>query len=62
MLRLAIEYVRAHLKAEKIDLGVFANNEPAKKCYEAVGFREYSRRNCEMPIGTWECIDMDYSL
>jgi len=59
MLRLGIEYVREHLVVSRIDLGVFENNEGARRCYEAVGFREYGRRECEMPIGTWNCIDME---
>ena len=59
MLQLGIEYVREKQLASRIDLGVFENNEAAKHCYEAVGFREYSRRECEMPIGTWTCIDME---
>lgn len=59
MLRLGIQYVREKLDVGRIDLGVFAGNESAEGCYKAVGFREYSRRSCEMPIGTWECIDME---
>jgi RimJ/RimL family protein N-acetyltransferase len=59
MLRLGIEYVKERLHASRIDLGVFENNENAERCYESVGFREYSRRECEMPIGTWKCIDME---
>ena len=62
MLRLGIQYVRDNLNANRIDLGVFENNEGAKKCYEAVGFREYNRRECEMPIGTWICIDMELGV
>ena len=62
LLRLGIEYVKEHLSASRIDLGVFENNENAKHCYEAVGFKEYSRRECEMPIGTWNCIDMELYL
>ena len=46
----------------RIDLGVFENNVAAKHCYEAVGFREYGRRKCEMPIGVWNCIDMEINL
>ena len=38
---------------------VFTGNDSAHRCYEAVGFKEYSRRLCELPIGTWECIDME---
>lgn len=59
MLRLGIEYVKVHLSALRIDLGVFENNEGARHCYEAVGFREYSRRESKLPIGTWTCIDME---
>ncbi len=59
MLRLGIEYAKEHLDVKRIDLGVFANNDSARHCYESVGFKEYGRRNCEMPIGTWECIDME---
>ena len=59
MLLLGIEYVKKNLTASRIDLGVFENNEAAKHCYEAAGFREYQRRRCEMPIGTWDCIDME---
>ena len=59
MLRQGIQYVMDNLNANRIDLGVFENNERAKKCYEAVGFREYNRRECEMLIGTWTCIDME---
>ena len=62
MLRHGMQYARETLRAARIDLGVFANNAPAKRCYEALGFREYQRRSCEMPIGTWECIDMEISL
>ena len=60
MLSLGKEYVKEHLSAERIDLGVFAVNEGAKRCYESVGFREYGRRICELPVGSWECIDMEY--
>ncbi len=59
MLRLGVEYVKEHLGASRIDLGVFENNPAAKRCYEAVGFQPYSQRDCELPIGTWTCIDME---
>ena len=59
MMRLGIAYAKENLHVQRIDLGVFANNEGAQHCYEAAGFRAYSRRQCEMPIGTWECIDME---
>ena len=59
LLQLGIGYVKEHLSAKRIDLGVFENNESARYCYEAVGFTEYAKRECEMPIGTWKCTDME---
>ena len=59
MLRLGIQYVKGNLPASRIDLGVFENNESAMHCYESLGFREYGRRECAMPIGTWNCIDLE---
>lgn len=59
MLQLGVAYAAEVLKATRVDLGVFENNEAAKRCYEAVGFKEFSRRECKMPIGTWTCIDME---
>ena len=38
---------------------MFENNESARYCYEAAGFTEYAKRECEMAIGSWNCIDME---
>ena len=62
MLALGKEYVREHLTARRIDLGVFADNDSARHCYEAAGFKEYGRRLCELNIGTWESIYMELFL
>ena len=62
MLLQGIGYVRNYLTASRIDLGVCENNEKAKHCYEAAGFTEYQRRRCEMPIGSWDCIDMEITI
>ena len=51
--------VKENLSATRIDLGVFENNESARHCYEAAGFKEYAQRACEMPAGTWNCTDME---
>ena len=59
LLQLGIGYVKEHLSAKRIDLGVFDNNESARYCYEAVGFTAYATRECKMPIGTWKCTDME---
>lgn len=60
MLRLGISYAEKELHARRIDLGVFENNPDARHCYEALGFREYQRRSCALPVGEWECIDMEF--
>lgn len=62
MIELGKEYVRENLSAARIDLGVFENNISAKRCYEAAGFQEYSRRKCLLPPGEWECIDMEINM
>lgn len=59
MLLLGIRYVKENLTAKRIDLGVFLNNESAINCYQTVGFKEYNSRKCEMPIGIWDCVDME---
>ena len=59
MMKLGIEYVKENFSASRIDLGVFEGNDSAKGCYEAAGFREYARRECELPVGEWVCIDME---
>lgn len=41
MLKAALRYAFDILKAEKVTLGVFENNEPAYYCYKAAGFRMY---------------------
>jgi len=62
MLRLGISYAAETLHASRVDLGVFANNPNAQRCYEALGFREYQRRRCVLPVGEWECIDMERTV
>ena len=59
MLVLAIEYAKKELKATKATLGVFANNPKAQACYEAVGFRPFSKRIVKILGTDWECIDME---
>ena len=59
LLRLGTEYVKENLDATRIDLGVFENNGSARHCYEAAGFTEYAERECRMPIGIWNCVDME---
>lgn len=60
MLQLAIDYAKNSLCASKITLGVFTNNDSARYCYESVGFQPVGRTEIyKMPIGEWECIEME---
>ncbi|HRF36648.1 MAG TPA: GNAT family N-acetyltransferase, partial [Clostridia bacterium] len=63
MLLAAVEYAKINLNAEIITLGVFANNDNAKYCYQSVGFKSVGKNeNYQMPLGEWECIEMSLSL
>ena len=62
MLKMAVDFGFEMLRAEKITLGVFENNEPARRCYQSVGFHEipadmavyYSLLNEE-----WKCLELE---
>ena len=63
MLQLAISYARNTLHASKITLGVFANNDSARYCYQSVGFRPVGKTEMyKMSIGEWECIEMEFVI
>lgn len=57
-----IRYAREALGANRIELSAFTNNDSARRCYEAVGFRQYDERERELPVGTWTCRDMEIRL
>lgn len=62
MLKLAARYAFGILKAEKITLGVFENNEPACRCYRAAGFREVPEAEpeyCSILNEDWKCIELE---
>lgn len=62
MLALAAQYAFCLLKAEKITLGVFENNEPAHRCYLAAGFRDVETREAEYYAvlnQKWKCLEME---
>lgn len=60
MLQLAIDYAQNVLCASQITLGVFTNNDAARRCYESVGFRPIGKTEIyKMPIGEWECVEME---
>ncbi len=63
MLITAIEYVKNILKADKITLGVFANNNNAKYCYKSVGFENIGKNEVYcLKIGECECEEMQLNL
>lgn len=60
MLQLAIDYAKNTMHASKITLGVFANNDSARFCYESVGFQPIGKTEIyKMPIGEWKCVEME---
>ena len=62
LLKLTIDYIRQNLTATRVDLGVFANNPKAAKCYESAGFKEYGEHIITTPYGDWRCVDMELYL
>ena len=62
MLLLALKYAFDILKAAKVTLGVFENNEAAYYCYKAAGFKEVTSEKEEYYniLGQkWKCIEME---
>jgi len=61
MLLLAIDYAFLFIKVSKITLGVFENNERAKKCYLSCGFREIEGKSESYRCmgETWKTIEME---
>ncbi|MBP5604956.1 MAG: GNAT family N-acetyltransferase, partial [Ruminiclostridium sp.] len=63
MIRLAANYVKYRLKAGKITLGVFENNERAKECYYSAGFRLTGEsKDYSFPVGDWKCVEMSLNV
>jgi RimJ/RimL family protein N-acetyltransferase len=62
MLRLALRHAFDALKAEKVTLAVFKNNEPAYRCYKAAGFKDVPSETPERyhVLGeVWTCREME---
>lgn len=61
MLQLAVRYAVDTFRVDRITLGVFAGNEPARGCYERVGFREVPTEEEEyyaIREEKWKCLEM----
>jgi RimJ/RimL family protein N-acetyltransferase len=64
MLQLALTYAFEILKAEKVSIGVFENNIPARRCYESLGFR--TGRGIAPTVyrlcgEKWTCLELEIS-
>ncbi len=63
MLSLAIDHVKAHTEASVITLGVFEQNHPARRCYEAVGFYNTGETVLyKIDSEEWRCLEYRYTL
>ena len=60
MLQLAIQFAFDIVKAEKITIGVFDNNESAYHCYKTVGFQDIGQVQSYCILGEeWTCKELE---
>ena len=59
MLRLAIDYAKRELGAQKITLGVFCDNLSAVECYKSVGFRITGEDAYSIDGEEWKGFEME---
>ena len=62
MLRLAIDYAKQELGAQKITLGVFCDNLSAFECYKSVGFRIIGTDSYPIDREEWKGIEMELMI
>ena len=55
MLALGLKYAFEILRADKVTIGVFENNEPAHRCYRKLGFKDKEITSKE----PWNVIEME---
>ncbi|MBR4342590.1 MAG: GNAT family N-acetyltransferase [Lachnospiraceae bacterium] len=63
MLELGLEYAFKILKAKKVTIGVFENNESAYKCYKSLGFKEAPEQEPvirDIKGEQWKVIELEY--
>ena len=61
LLRLAIDYAKRGLGAQKITLGVFCDNLSAVECYKSVGFRIIGEDAYPIDGEKWKGLEMEIS-
>jgi RimJ/RimL family protein N-acetyltransferase len=62
LLRLAIDYAKRELGAQKITLGVFCDNLSAVECYKSVGFRIIGEDAYPIDGEKWKGFEMEMEL
>lgn len=65
LIKEAISYAKDKLKAKKITIGVFEDNEPAKKCYFSNGFKLVEQEKpeiFELPGRQWVCLELEMNV
>ena len=62
MLRLAIDYAKQELGAQKITLGVFCDNLSAVECYKSVCFRIIGTDSYPIDGVVWKGIEMELMI
>ena len=60
LMEISLKYAKEILHVEKVSIGVFEDNIPAKNCYLAIGFKE-TGEVVELKAGeyTWNVIEME---
>ena len=62
MIRLALKYAFEIMKVEKVTIGVFENNAPARYCYKAAGFKEVETAEevlCDVCGEKWKILELE---
>lgn len=65
ILQLGVQYAKEHWGAKKASLGIFENNQPAYRCYRAVGFQDVTPDPPEVYRihgEDWNCLDLEMRL
>ena len=62
LLRLAIDYAKQEMGAQKITLGVFCDNHSAVECYKSVGFRITGEDSYPIDGEEWKEHEMELEL
>lgn len=62
MLSMGIKYAFEFLRAERVTIGVFENNLPARRCYESLGFHKNRNEHpslYQLCGEKWLCLEME---